>query len=89
MLNEAVTPTLINPLLETMKTQPFSISIDGSDDLKKMNPITVRIYDMSCNMVVTHFLDMCTTASGKVKGIYDAMNTKLANLLKTSDPWDL
>lgn len=66
MLNEAVTPMLISNLLESMKAHPFSLSIDGSNDtdLKKINPSTVRIFDVACNMIVTRFLDMCATTTG-------------------------
>ena len=65
MLNEAVAPTLISNLLKNMRVHPFSISIDGSNgsDLEKMNPITVRIYDSKCNMIVNRFLNMCITTS--------------------------
>ena len=91
MLNEAVAPALISDLLENMGVHPFSISIDGSNDsgLEKMNPITVRIYDAKCNMVVTRFLDICTTTSATAEGIYTAMNTTLGNLLNCPNPWSL
>ena len=66
MLNETVAPMFINNLPESMKIHPFSLSIDDSNDtgLKKMNPITVQIFDFDCNMIVTCFLDMCTTTTG-------------------------
>ena len=57
MLNGAVAPMFISELL---KIHPFSIcSIDGSNDsgIEKMNPITVRIYDVNINKIVTRFLD--------------------------------
>ena len=43
MVNEAVAPMLIENLLESMKTHPYSISVDGSNDsgLEKMNPVTI------------------------------------------------
>ena len=46
-----------------MKTGPFSISVDGSNDsgMEKMNPMTVRLYCKTEGKVVTRFLDMCTT----------------------------
>ena len=55
--------------------------------LAKMNPITVRLYDVNSSMVVTRFLDTCTTTSGTAAGIYDAMDTKLEELLKCPNPW--
>ena len=83
MLNEAVAPMLINNLLESMKVHLFSLSIDDSNDtdFNKMNPIIVRIFDFDCNMIVTCFLDMCTTTTGTAKGIYSGINTKLEELL--------
>ena len=89
MLNEAVAPTLIGDLLESMKLPPFSICVDGSNDtdLAKMNPITVRLYDVNGNKVVTRFLNMCTSTSGTAQGIYSAMDTKLVELLKCPNPW--
>lgn len=60
MLNLAIAPMFKEDLITSMKVHPFSISIDGSNDngLKKMNPITIRIYDVNENRIVTRFLDM-------------------------------
>ena len=90
-LNEAVAPTLINDLLSSMRSHPFSICIDGSNDteLEKMNPITVRIYDATSNMVVTRFLDMCTTTGATAEAIYNTMNVRLGSLLNCPNPWML
>ena len=46
-----------------MKIQPFSVAVDGSNDtgLEKMNPMTVRLYDVNQGSIVTRFLDMCLT----------------------------
>ena len=43
-----------------MKKFPFSFMIDGSNDtgIAKMHPVTVRIYDVNFNRVMTKFLDM-------------------------------
>ena len=43
-----------------LKTQPFSLSVDRSNDagLKKMNPLAVKYFDIDGQRVV---LDMCTT----------------------------
>lgn len=47
-------------LVEDMKKFPFSFMIDGSNDtgIAKMYPITVRIYDVNFNRVMTKFFDM-------------------------------
>ncbi len=74
---------LIEDLLERMKVHPFSLSVNGSNDsdLEKMNPITVRIYDVNCNTAVTRFLDMCTSTSATAEGVYTVMDGKLVKLL--------
>lgn len=43
--------------------QPFSLSVDGSNDagLKKMNPLAVKYFDIDRQRVVFNLLDMCTT----------------------------
>ena len=50
VLNGAVAPSLISDLLAKMKTNAFSLMIDGSNanGLKKMNPIIVQIFDGNC-----------------------------------------
>ena len=91
MLNEAVAPMLINNLFSSMRSHPFSICIEGSNDtgLEKMNPITVRIFDVTSNMVVTRFLDMCTTTGGTAEAIYNTMNVRLRSLLNCPNLWML
>ena len=48
ILNHAVAPKLKKGLIDSMKVNPFSVSVDGSNDigLTKMNPLTVRIFDV-------------------------------------------
>ena len=74
-----------------MKAHPFSISVDGSNDsgIKKMNPVTVRIYDVNESKVVTRFLDMCTTSDSTAEGIYTVVDHTLSQLLVSSNPWQL
>ncbi len=47
-------------LVNDMKNSPFSIMIDGSNDsgMAKMYPITVRIYDVEFERVMTKFFDI-------------------------------
>lgn len=54
-----------------------------------MNPITVQIRDVISNMVVTRFLDMCTTTGATAEAIYSTMNLKLGSLLNCPNPWML
>ena len=62
-------------LVEDMKKFPFSFMIDGSNDtgIAKMYPITVRIYDVNFNRVMTKFFDMNLiegSTSGKAATIF-------------------
>ena len=48
ILNHAVAPALKSDLVSAMRSSPFSIMIDGSNDtgLEKMNPLTIKIFDI-------------------------------------------
>ena len=55
-----------------------------------MNPVTVRLYDVNCNKVVTRFLDICTSTSATAEGIYSVMDSKLVELLlQCTNPWSM
>ena len=64
MINRALAPHYKEGLVSAMKKEPLVLAIDGSsdNDIEKMNPITVRFFDVSKRCVVTEFLDMCLTA---------------------------
>ena len=51
-----------------MKTNPFTLAIDGSNDsdLTKFNPLTVNIFDISFSKVTSNLLDMCTTKGATI-----------------------
>ena len=63
LVNGSLSPHFKSALVNTMKIQPFSVAVDGSNDtgLEKMNPMTVRLYDVNQGSIVTRFLDMCLT----------------------------
>lgn len=63
MINGSLAAHFKSELVHAMKSQPFSIAVDGSNDngLEKMNPMTVRLYDANHGKIVTRFLDMCLT----------------------------
>lgn len=56
----SVAPHFKKALVNALKMQPFSIAIDGSNNtgLEKMNPMTVRLYDVNWRNIVTHFFDI-------------------------------
>lgn len=73
-----------------MKTNPFSLSVDGSNDtgLEKLNPLTVKIYDVNRKQVSTRLIDMCTI-SGRECGTSLALFTKIDSVLVSCGiPWD-
>ena len=58
-----------------MRKYPYSIAVDGSNDqdLAKMYPVSVRIYDAERSSVVTRFLDICAisgTENSTAQGWY-------------------
>lgn len=88
MINRAAAPSFINSLLHHMMSHPFSISTDGSNDsgLTKMNPVTVRIYDVNYSNQV-FILDMCTSTSGTAEALFNVIDSKMSSLLGESNPW--
>ena len=45
------------------QSYPYSLLTDGSNDVgfDKMNPVTVRIFDIGLGKVESRFRDMCAT----------------------------
>ena len=63
-----------------MKHQPFSIYIDGPNDtgIEKINPITVRIYNMRSGKIINFFLDIGETTSDTAEAVYITLNEKIS-----------
>lgn len=55
IVNRSLAPYYKSELVDTMKSGPFSVAIDGSSDngREKMNPMTVRFYDINRGRVST------------------------------------
>lgn len=79
IVNLALRPHFEQMLVTQMKTQPFALATDGSNDngLQKMNPLTVRIFELDSGCIGTRFLDMCLSSSSTAEGIFDVLNTAL------------
>ena len=47
-----------------MRKEPYSLCVDASNDfrLSKINPLTVRIFDVNKSIVSQKFLDICLTS---------------------------
>ena len=82
ILNGAVAPLLKQELVSVMQSMPFSLCIDGSSDtnLQKMNPLTVRVFDINSSKVAMRFFDMCTT-SGTDAATAEAIFTKINDVI--------
>ena len=87
ILNRAIKPKLQNNVINQMKKDCYSISTDGSNNqgLKKMHPVTVRLFDIYWHMVVNQFLEMCLSSSSDADGIIMAIDKAFAN---NGIPWD-
>ena len=89
IINDAFAPSLLLSVLDILKTQPFSLSVDGSNDarLKKMNPLAVKYFDIDRQRVVFNLLDMCTT-TGESAAIAASIIAAINNVMnKHSLSW--
>lgn len=62
IMNKAMGPHCHQYIVEHCKNHPFSLGIDGSSDtdVKKINPVTIKLLDMDKSKCVTnHFYDVC------------------------------
>jgi hypothetical protein len=80
IINGALAPYFLKELIEIMTSTPFSLLVDGSNDtgLEKMNPLTVRIFDVASSTVHSRLLDMCCTtgpSSATAAAIFDKINS--------------
>lgn len=87
MINGAIAPFFQNHLVDIMRNRPYSLAVDGSSDsdVEKMNPLTVKIFDLSRGVASTQFLDMCMSSVSTAEGIFSKVNNVLA---KHSIPWE-
>ena len=76
IINGSLAPYFKSTLVSAMKSQPFTICIDGSNDtgLEKMNPMTIRYFNDDHGAVVTHFFDMCITTGTHMYVFYCTMH---------------
>ena len=87
IVNGAIAPHFKENFVASMKESPFSACIDGSSDdsMQKMNPLTIRIFDVNRGQVATQFLDMCMASSSTAEGTFTKMNEVLET---NSVTWD-
>ena len=78
-------------LIGDMKTNPFSLMVDGSNDagLEKMFPISVRIFDINFGKVMTKFFDMNMLAGHNSSTAVFMFNSIDNQLEKNGIPWNM
>ena len=86
MINGAIAPFFLECFLEHIRSNPFSLAVHGSSnsDFEKMNPLTVRIFDVNRGSVCTQFLDMCKSSSSTAQGIFAKMEEAMTTY---NIPW--
>ena len=70
-----------------MKILSYSLATDGSNDngLTKMNPITVRMFDVNLGKVITRFLDMALSTGGTAEEVFAAIDGCMSSY---QIPWE-
>ena len=63
IINYTIAPLLRDEFVAQMKVEPFSLSVDASNDtgLSKTNHLTVKIHDVTIKIVLQKFLDLYLT----------------------------
>ena len=84
ILHGAIAPAFLGELICLRQQEPYTLSIDGSNDngFSKMNPLTVRIFDINRGRLETRFLDMCTTR-GTNAATAETIFSKMDEIIKS------
>jgi len=83
IINKALGPHCHSYVVKHCRNHPFSIGIDGSSDtdVEKMNPATVRIFDINrAKTVTSRFYHMCVTSgrdASKAETLFSVVQEKL------------
>ncbi len=90
IVNKAMGPHCHDYLVQHCMVHPFSLGIDGSSDtdVNKMNPVTLRIFDVNRSKTVTsHFYDMCVTSGRDASKAADLFEVVESRIEKDKIPW--
>ena len=85
-INKAFQPYCHSFLVDYCKSNSFSVGHDGSNDtgVQKMNPISVRIFDIKNSKAVSeHFFSMCLTEgedAGKASNFLKQLKSHLKQM---------
>lgn len=69
-----------------MKNAPYSLATDVSNNngLKKMNPLTVQIYNVNLKRVKTSFWDMCLSSGSMAQMLFQGIECLAGHRI----PWE-
>ena len=86
IVNRALATEFSGQITEMVQTQPFTLSLDGSNDEeeKKLVRLTVRVFDQHKGRVVSRFLDMCLCSSGTAAAYFENLEQVFTD---KSIPW--
>ena len=86
IINKALAPEFASSVTEMVQKQPFTLSLDGSNDQEeqKLVPLTVRVFDSDLGEVVSRFLDMCLCSSGTAATYFEKIEEVFSS---KSIPW--
>lgn len=75
IINEALAPGFSSLVYQQVQQQPFTLSLDGSNDAeeKKLVPLTVRVFDNEHGVVKTKFLSMCLLNAGTAIAYFEKL----------------
>ena len=79
IVKRAIAPCINKRVVEICQSQPFSLSIDESNDknAEKNLVILLRVYDQACGMAVTRLLDMPICNIGNAEAIFNKVDEAL------------
>lgn len=86
IINRALAPEFSSSVICMIQTQPFTLSLDGSNDQEeqKLVPLTVRVFDADLGKVTSRFLDMCLCSSGTAAAYFEKVEEVFSS---KSIPW--
>ena len=90
IMNKAMGNRCHSYIVEHCKNHSFSLGIEGSSDtyVKKMNPVTIKLFDMGkSKCVINHFYDMCVTTGRDASKAEEIFNTVEEKFRADSIPW--
>ena len=87
IISHAIAPSLHFHLLDLLRAEPFSLSVDGSSDTgtESMYPLVVKVYDINRGEISSLFWNMALISDCSAAGIFQ----KVSDIFeKESIPWE-